>query len=205
MKTVLVSGNDTGVGKTWIVAELARALSSSEVCAQVVKPVETGVGADVLGDAQTAIEGCASSISAHRFFAFSKPLAPLTAAQIDGQALSMQSILDAMQTLPDVDVRVIEGAGGLAVPLDEEGSDWADLAQVLCVDTVVLVVENRLGAINQARLLEHYAHAKGLSAVFVLNTIQPLDAETDRSNRAAIGALRYPLLSVDDVVKRLMP
>ena len=196
MKTILVSGNDTGVGKTWVVCALARALNARGRMVQVVKPVESGVSAEDLGDAQSA-QADLENVSAHRFLALPEPLAPLTAAKRAGVELSLAGLLSYFKDLPSADIRLVEGAGGLAVPLDEDGSDWSDFAKAIEVDCVVLVVENRLGAINQSRLLEHYAKMKQLPAVFVLNTIHALDEVVDASNREALAFLSYPLKSIE--------
>lgn len=193
MKQWLISGNDTGVGKTWFTRQLAHALAAQGARVQVVKPIETGVTANTLGDAQWATEGCPENVTAHRGFAFAQPIAPLAAASLEGITLTLSMVIDYIDSLPPCDCRLIEGAGGLAVPLDDAGRDWADLANALSVDRVILVVENRLGAIHQARLLEHYAHAKGLPAAFFFNQRIPnLAPELIEANTAAFARLTLP-------------
>ena len=58
MKTILISGNDTNIGKTWICRALVRYLLSHNQSVQVVKVVETGITRNQKGDAETAIEDC---------------------------------------------------------------------------------------------------------------------------------------------------
>lgn len=198
MKTLLVSGNDTGVGKTWVVASLARSLSQSSASVQVVKPVETGVRADEPGDAQQAVHGCVDNVSAHRFLAFPEPMAPVDAAHRAGQALGLHALGTAVNGLPVCDYRILEGAGGLAVPLEDSGADWRDLARMLAVDVLVLVVEDRLGAIAQARMLVEYAQRASLNAVLWLNQCQPCEPFVRQSNRRALARLAYPLVAVQD-------
>jgi dethiobiotin synthetase len=55
---------------------------------------------------------------------------------------------------------VVEGAGGVAVPIDPLGKDWADFIAAIRPDLVVVVVDDRLGAINQARLATDYLAAR---------------------------------------------
>ena len=161
MKTILISGNDTNIGKTWICRALARYLSSHNQSVQVVKIVETGITRDQKGDAETAIEDCthfsAKKCEAYTLYSFSEPLAPVTAANKAGCNLSLETILSKIKSLPETNWRILETAGGLAVPLDDAGLDSVDLALKLPVDYLFLVVQNRLGAIHQTRVLTAYA------------------------------------------------
>lgn len=182
MRAFLVAGNDTGVGKTHVVRVLARVFSNAGQAVQVVKPVETGVEPEQAGDAQYSAAGLAH-VSAHRLLSFRAPMAPLAAAALEGKSLGLGPVLEAVKGLPECSgVRLIEGAGGLAVPIDKDGSDWATLGAKLGVDAAILVVEDRLGAINQARLLAAYARGQGLKAVFWLNEVRPQEARIRQSN-----------------------
>jgi dethiobiotin synthetase len=110
-----------------------------------------------------------------------------------------------VRRLPAVDCRLIEGAGGLAVPLDEAGHDWADFARAIRADATLLVVEDRLGAINQGRLLAAYAKSKRLPRpLFLLNRIRPLAPAIQSSNREGFRAAGAELLTAPQAIAALI-
>ncbi|MFP4203187.1 MAG: dethiobiotin synthase [Opitutales bacterium] len=197
-QTYLITGHDTGIGKSWVTACFARELVAAGKQVQVIKPVETGVATAAPGDAEWIGEEAAraggGNVTAHRLFSYPEPLAPVAAAARAGEALRFGALLEATNALPRAQVRLIEGAGGIAVPLDADlDLDWADFASRLTPCRVILVVEDRLGAINQARLLDHYVRAHKLDAGFWLHTIQSPPSEVAHSNREALAQLRTPL------------
>lgn len=195
MNTILISGNDTGIGKTHVTGVLARALAASGQRVQVVKPVQTGVTEGEPGDADLACQACGPLAKAHTLFRFRRPLAPLQAAAYEGRRCDLGQLLRGVVSLPVCDWRLVEGSGGLAVPLDENGADWADLARELRVQATVLVVEDRLGAINQARLLLSHALLRQVPApLVVLNQIHTLPEEVAFSNLEGLQACGAPVL-----------
>ena len=200
MRSILITGTDTGIGKTHVAGIIARLLSvnvlpcvppavpSNAVRVQVVKPVESGCGAGRPADAPLAAGDWAEAFT---LFALPRPVAPLAAAADAGVEISLNKLVAAVRALPECDWRVIETAGGIAVPIDPCGSDWADFARALKVDFVVCVVDDRLGAINQARLVASYCHAKGiLSAGLWLNAAhanpEPEIAASNRADRKSV-------------------
>jgi 8-amino-7-oxononanoate synthase/dethiobiotin synthase len=196
MQTILISGADTGIGKTRVTAALARALAASGANVQIVKPVESGTrDADYPGDAENAaaLAGlpATAAVTLRRFAA---AINPLDAAAAEGGVLVWDELLADYQRLPVCDWRLVEGAGGLAVPLDPSGGDWADFARAIAADAVVLVVADRLGAINQSRLVLDYARTRGLHAGLWLNQVDGAPpAEVAASTRATLARLGLPL------------
>lgn len=182
MKTVFVTGSDTNVGKTWVAGTIASLLTRRGNRVQVVKPVETGVVDVAQSDATRAISDCEDGLAtAHTLHSFALPIAPVSAAKKAGKRLRVSVMIESMDALPDCDWRIVEGAGSLAAPLEEEGADWADFALLAGFDRIVLVVEDRVGAIGQARMLHAYAREKGLSGGIWLNEIK----EQSEDERAA--------------------
>lgn len=191
MRTILVTGTDTGVGKTRVAAALARLLTSAEeAVVQLVKPVESGRGPFAGGDADFArsLVPC-GSVTAHTLRRYAAPLAPLAAAAAEGKAFDFDKVAGECLALPRCDWRIVEGAGGVAVPLAGDGRDWLDFAVEIGADVVVLVVPDRLGAINQARLAHAYAVQRGVTPVVWLNGFEPVSAEVAASNREGLRAL----------------
>jgi dethiobiotin synthetase len=161
LATIFVTGSDTGVGKTRVAGWIARALSARGAT-QVVKPVESGVA---MGRPADALAAAGDWASAHTLVALPLPLAPLAAAAQANVRLSLPWLTGLYTKLPATKHRVIEGAGGIAVPIDPLGKDWADFIAAIRPDLVVVVVDDRLGAINQARLAADYLAARHAGSV----------------------------------------
>ncbi len=180
-KSLLITGTDTGIGKTTVSCLLAASLRARDVRVGVFKPAETGCN-----DALTNPAGGAQDIRRLRFFAncelpldclcpygLDEPLAPLVAARRQGIRIDLDHIRDCYQRIATAhDVTLVEGAGGLLVPLAEDTS-FADLAKHLDF-AVVVVVGNRLGAINHALLTTRHALSLRLHVLgYVINHLQP--------------------------------
>ncbi|HVW20837.1 MAG TPA: aminotransferase class I/II-fold pyridoxal phosphate-dependent enzyme [Opitutaceae bacterium] len=194
MRTVLITGSDTGIGKTHVIGELARALASGGARVQIVKPVETGVAPGAEGDAERARRAAgAPSVEAFTLASFPQPIAPPAAAAAAGAALSIEDLAGRIRSLPACDWRLVEGAGGIASPLEAGGGDWADFGAALGADAALIVVPDRLGAINQGRMAHARAAAAGLRAGIWLNRIEAPDPAVARSNRQLLAAAGVPL------------
>jgi len=193
MRAILVTGSDTGVGKTRVTAALARLLTESGARVQIVKVVETGTTADHEGDAARARQLAGGVGEAFTLASFPAPLAPATAATLAGEPLSLEMLAERVRALPPCDWRILEGAGGIATPIDASARDWADFAGAVGIDAVVIVVPDRLGAINQARLAHARAVQAKLHAGVWLNATAPIETAVADSNRAGLRATGVPL------------
>ena len=134
MIKILITAHDTEVGKTRATGALARALTQQGKTVEIVKAVQSGVPQGEPGDADWALSQVenASLASARTLFSYKAPLAPVQAAEAEGDELSFAKVLNALKALPEAtDVQLIEGAGGIAVPLEHSGKDYADLAREL--------------------------------------------------------------------------
>jgi 8-amino-7-oxononanoate synthase len=195
MRTVLVTGSDTGAGKTHVVATLARLLAADGSRVQIVKVVETGRTPDSLdeGDALQARRLCGAEVAAFTLVTFPAPLSPPIAAKLVGQTIDVGRLLAGVTELAPCDWRILEGAGGIATPLDEHGFDWADFAEAVGADATIVVVPNRLGAINQARLAFARAKQMKLHAGVWLNATFPVGTAVVESNRESLSAVGVPV------------
>ncbi len=190
---ILVSGNDTGVGKTRACAALVRRLAAS-LPTSYLKPVETGTATPV--DAAHVIEEADSAnLRAHTLLNFRAPLAPVEAARLEGKTIDFPHLLDQARSLAASanGPLVVEGAGGLATPIDEAGRDWLAFARSLAVDYLVLVAENRLGLLNQVRLLTSHLGAVSFPCGLWLNQARPQDATTLDANARALPREALPV------------
>ncbi|MBI3091032.1 MAG: dethiobiotin synthase [Candidatus Tectomicrobia bacterium] len=202
-QSLLISGTDTGVGKTIVTAALAMALDSVGLRVAPMKPVETGCVATAAGLAPCdalflrRIARCTAALDLICPYRFAPPVAPLVAAEEAGEAIRLAHLTACRQRLADrADVLLVEGAGGLAVPLRAD-LDYARLARRWRLP-LLLVIDNRLGCLNHARLSVAYAERVGLSILgYVLNQTQPAAGEAARSNPASLARLlAVPCLGV---------
>jgi dethiobiotin synthase len=159
---VVVTGTDTGVGKTIATAALAlRAAETGSVV--VVKPVQTGVGPgfEEAGDAEVVnrLTGCA----VQELTCLEDPLAPDTAARLRGVRIPpVSEYADRVRVLAEShDTVLVEGAGGVMVRLDDEGGTILDLATELEAD-VVVVTSAQLGTLNHTELTLAALRGRGI-------------------------------------------
>jgi len=192
----LVTGTDTGVGKTYVACGLVRALRARGRRVAVRKPAETGCERrnGILHPADAAAlheaAGGAEMLEAVCPIRLEEPLAPAVAAARAGRPIAARSLVESCRrAAATADVLIIEGAGGLLVPLATDYS-FADLAGELAAGLIV-VVGARLGAINHARLTVEAARAHGLAVEgYVVNHFQP----TRDTATATLAETLVPLL-----------
>ncbi len=196
MKTLFVSGSDTDVGKTWVVAAIVRELRDRNESVQIVKPVQTGVGNGIESDVsivQRQVD--CFDLEAYTLFSYALPIAPVAAARLERESLKLESIVSRLEALPrQRDWRIIEGAGSLATPIAENGEDWTDFATAIGLSRVVLVVDNRVGGIGQSRLAHCFAARKGLESGIVLNESCKQDPVLKSATESGIRESGIPLL-----------
>ncbi|MFQ3225706.1 MAG: 8-amino-7-oxononanoate synthase [Lentimonas sp.] len=189
MQTYFITANDTDVGKTYIVGLLAREFVADGKTVQIVKAIDCGGS----GDAEWARAFANSDqVTCHTLLSYPEPLAPLAEGNAVTAGPSLAALIDALAQLPDTDVRLIEGAGGIAVPIDRSGLDWRDFIDAYLPDMTIAVVDNRLGSINQSRLLHSYF--EGRPHAFVLNVVSSTEAAVKASNLDAYRSHGLPLL-----------
>ena len=129
MSGLLITGTDTGVGKTFVACALAHALRAGGRRVTVMKPVETGV-TGVPDDARRLREAAADPAALDEIcpYRLRAPLAPVVAARLEGVTIDLAR-LEALirRRLENADVLLVEGAGGLLVPIADSVT-WADVA-----------------------------------------------------------------------------
>jgi len=159
VSVLVVTGTCTGVGKTIVTAALAALAAARGTGVAVVKPGQTGVGPDEPGDLDE-VRRLAGIDDLHEFARFPDPLSPAAAARRAG--LPPPRLADAADRIRDLSrsrgLVLVEGAGGLLVRYDDEGTTIADLARWIGAPAVV-VARPGLGTLNHTALtLEAMAH-----------------------------------------------
>jgi len=189
VSTLFITGTDTGVGKTFVACALARALRARGVRVAVMKPIETGV----TGEPEDALRLRAAAedpaplddICPYRLRA---PLAPAVAARLEGVTIDVDRLTTLIVQRVAADVLLVEGAGGLLVPI-RGTTTWADLAARVLLP-VLIVGANRLGTINHCALTARVASAAGLTVRgFVLSESTAVRDESAATNADAISTL----------------
>jgi dethiobiotin synthetase len=177
VRVIVVTGTDTGVGKTIVSAALA-ALSGERVA--YVKPAQTGDDDDAATVARLA------GVETHVLARYPDPLAPATAARRAGLApVTPEQVAEYVRGL-DAELVLIEGAGGLLVRFDDDGGTLADVAELL--DAPVLVVARAgLGTLNHTALTLAALRARELECLGVVIGSWP--REPDLAARCNLGEL----------------
>jgi dethiobiotin synthetase len=202
-RPLLITGTDTGIGKTTLASAIAAALRARAIDVGVIKPVETGCepgpdGIMVPADGLQLRWAAGRDDPLERVcpYRFRAPLAPSVAAKLDGVTLALSDVVDSVKTVvATCDLALVEGAGGLLVPLTETAT-FADLARA-CDLRLLVVVGNRLGALNHARLTLDWAKTADLDVVgYVVNTLGAADDLAARTNIDVLHRLCGPSLGV---------
>lgn len=189
MTVLVVTGTDTGVGKTVVTAALACHARQAGIDVAVCKPVQTGTDC---GDDDLAEVGRLSGVTELAGFArYPQPLAPVAAAEQAGTPLPTREQLLALVGELDRPGRLtlVEGAGGLLVELGENGVTARDLAVALGA-AVLVVVSPSLGTLNHTALTLESLAAQGLScAGLVIGAWPARPGVVETSNRSALARL----------------
>ena len=191
MRGLFVTATDTGVGKTEVACALVRAARGRGLDAVGMKPAQSGAAAGVPTDAERLHEasGAVEPLEAICPVSLVAPLAPAVAARLEGRTLSLPALVDAAHALAARhEAIVVEGAGGLLVPLTEHET-YADLARALGLP-VLVVARAGLGTVNHTALTCEALARRGLAvAGVVLNRADGTDDPSVPHNAAEIERL----------------
>jgi dethiobiotin synthetase len=173
--TIVVTGTDTEVGKTWLMVELALELRQRNVAVAIRKPVQSFDSGDRTTDADILAEASGEHpivvCPGHRRYALA--MAPPMAADAIGSPPFKVDDLVRELDLPETGVTLVEGVGGARSPLAHDG-DTTDLARLLEADAVVVVAHSGLGTLNSVRLTMDAF--EDLNAFVYLNRFNPADS-----------------------------
>lgn len=200
-KRYYIAGTDTDIGKTWVASQLMRELTVAGFSAAGLKPVAAGGGGDgkPYNEDALILQSLSSlDIPYHHVnpFYLDEPAAPHIVAEQQNLELNVRRCREACQPLfsYDVDVCVVEGAGGWLVPLNDKET-MADLAKALDC-SVILVVGMKLGCINHALLSVNAIMQAKLPLVgWVANYIDPDMRFAAENERALSQRIAAPLLA----------
>lgn len=176
-QSYFITGTDTGVGKTYVACKLIEQYIAQGYKVVGMKPVAAGCefvdGVWVNEDVKLLTEASNVKAPANLItpYCFKESIAPHIAAQHEGVVISLDVIESAYHQLTQLaDIVIVEGAGGLLVPLGSE-STIADLIARLNIPTI-LVVGLKLGCINHALLTMEVSTSRNLPiTMWVANSL----------------------------------
>ena len=191
---LFITGADTNVGKTYVVAAIARSLRARGAAVGVYKPAASGCrvveGRRISDDALLLWEAAGRPESLEDVCPqmFLAPLAPHLAAREEGQELDWDRMREGVRFWQSrCDVLLVEGAGGYLSPLGDDVY-VADLA-IDCAFPLVLVVANVLGAINQTLqtvfVARHYRGGLPITGIVVNQPGVPTEPDPSRASNVA--------------------
>ena len=151
---IFIAGTDTNVGKTVVTAALGLALQQTGAKVGIMKPVETGSVPDKTNSDVRRLRNLFAScknVDVRNVYSLPLPVAPLEAARTAQHGIDVDAILNACRTFAvQHDYMLVEGAGGILVPLTET-HDVRDLIRLLGLPCLI-VGRTCLGSINHTRL-----------------------------------------------------
>jgi dethiobiotin synthetase len=193
-RPILITGTDTGVGKTWVARALAHGLRAAGHRVVAIKPVETGCGApgDVgvraAEDGVLLAQATGQAEPAHAIVRLPAPVAPAVALDEADTGIDFDSlVLRIERYAKGADATLIEGAGGLLTPITWEWNA-TDLAQTLGAKALVVGVD-RLGTINHTLLTLSVLELTGIPVAGVVLTAPAVPDRSTGTNAGAIARL----------------
>ncbi len=191
-KTLFITGTDTNVGKTVVAAALAAFLRSKGKSVGVMKPLESGCLSGVRPKGKGSLLTKSDSLYLKEMaeskddldlintYAFISPLAPGVAAALEGVEISLDKIIENFSKLSLIhDIMIIEGAGGLMVPITQNKL-VIDLIKMLKAQ-VLVVGRAGLGTVNHTLLTLSYLEKEKIDVAGVV--LNHLSAEEDLSSQ----------------------
>jgi dethiobiotin synthetase len=192
-KGLFITGTDTGVGKTFVAAGLARCLRDRGLAPGVFKPVETGcplrTGKRVPRDGSFLkfMARATEPIDEIVPYRLAAPLAPQVAAEQEGVRIQARRIQQSFRKIASRHpCTLVEGAGGILVPVTRKHTMVSLMEQ--CRLPVLLVSRTGLGTLNHTLLTLYYLAQQGIPTAGVV--FNDPDGQRDPSARSNPATLR---------------
>lgn len=188
-----ITGTDTDIGKTTTVVALLRGYAMRKLTVVGVKPIASGGGGDLQQMRRFSCSPLANAPECGRY-QWEKAIAPHLVANESGDTIDFLQIAADVQWLRSRhDYVLVEGAGGVRVPLGKQG-DMRDLIKILGLP-VIIVVGMRLGCINHAVLTEESLKAVNIPIQgWVANELDPAMLYLAQNRQTLVETLDSPYL-----------
>lgn len=186
-KSYFITATGTDVGKTFFTTLLLAKFISLGINTRAIKPIETGFessgeipqNSDIASYMSVDKNNCFMPV-----YTFKYPASPDFAANLEKSSIDINKVYDyCIKHMQSSDITLIEGAGGILVPLNKE-QNFSHLIKMLGI-SVILVVENKLGALNNAILNIEFCQNNGIDiACIVMN-------KTNLNDKIAISNINF--------------
>lgn len=180
VQTLFITATGTNIGKTYTTIKLIEAFAKKGLKVGVYKPIETGVE-DISLDASILLETCQKvnenfkGLTTDDITAYTFPLPAAPFCADTKQEIKLEKIFEKYEELSKLcDILLVEGAGGLHVPVTKE-YNMIDLAKDLKCP-VLLVTPSRLGCINDNLLSQESLHARNIPFDWCVNLYEDKDS-----------------------------
>jgi len=188
-RIIFITGTDTGVGKTLLTGLLLHHLRQSGCHALAMKPFCSGSGADTAF--LRAIQENELTPGEITPYFYAEPLAPLVAARRHRRTVRLPEVLRCIRRMTSrCDCLLVEGIGGLLVPLGEGFTVRDLIARLGC--EVIVVSANRLGTINHTLLTAAALEDVGIKRYTTVLMTSRRGGFSSRSNRRILADLLAP-------------
>ena len=186
-RVMFVTGTGTGSGKTVLTALLLCHLRSRGIDALAMKPVCTGPRDDV--HLLQSIQGNRLSNDLINPFYYKEPAAPVVASRRYKAKVTIEGVIKSIDRVRGhCDILLVEGAGGLMVPLNESGHTWADLLKQSGWP-VIVAASNELGVINHILLTVDKLESMGINDISISLINTQKNTKKDIPKRTNYGEL----------------
>ena len=164
MTAYFITSTGTGVGKTFVTCALLHAWCGQEKNARGYKPIISGWSDDAGTDTAQIIAagGNVQTVDDVSPWRFAAPLSPHRAAALEGKSIDRLALIDwSREKIKQDGITLIEGVGGVMVPLDDRHTvvDWMDALNL----PIILVVGSYLGAISHTLTAIECLRVRGLN------------------------------------------
>ncbi len=188
-KSIFITGTNTNIGKTVVSAGLVNLLKSNGFSVCYYKPILSGA----IDNGSHAIPGDTRFVCSNLKlkenledltpYIFKTPVSPHLAARLEQKSINVDTILEQFNKLDKkYDYIIVEGAGGLAVPINYEGYMMFHLIKDLKLDCL-LVTNSALGSINHTVLTTSFAKTVGINIKgIIINSFTNNEFEIDTVN-----------------------
>lgn len=202
MSGLFVTGSGTGVGKTRVLCALIAALGARGVTPRVMKPLVTGFDARAPQTSDTGallgalgLTAAGAALAAVSPWRFAAALSPDAAAAREGRTIDFAELVDACRARASDGPLLVEGIGGVMVPIDREHTvlDWMAALGL----PALLVTGSYLGSLSHTLTAAHALGTRGvtLAAVVVSESAAPALPLTEQRDTLARFLHGVPVLT----------
>lgn len=202
-----LTGTDTDAGKTWAARAILLAARKEGIRAQGYKPIESGCPSNQVAGRDAQALATAAGTGPETSYVFEAAVAPGLAAKQTQEHISLALLQSRAQQLrQQSELLIIEGAGGLLVPLTEQET-IADLAITLALP-LLIVAPDCLGSVNHSLLTIEAARQRGLPIAGLIlservrGSGQGLGNESQIREHGQVRVLRLPFCQTDQELTR---